>query len=220
MYYTDIGFKNNDTDNMFFMNILLTSIHTSRHLDFAISFPQFKKGIKTLTKNKNWDNFYAQPGKILRLFSDNKSQLEKFLSLQIIFDFKAKGIIVNTRPIETPIVNKYEYYLREQIDVHIRDVQKRIKSKNFNILINSEIVERNLDFWLKRLKDLEKKKQEEQINVFYIKMYSNSQNTNFSLFIKKETSITNDINFKPNNYGLSQSNNITYLPAFDSNLDL
>lgn len=220
MYYTDIGFKGNTTDSMFFMNIILTSIHTNKKFKFALSFPQFKKGVLAIAQNKNFDNFYASSGKILRLFSDDKSKLENFLNLNIITDFKKQNILINTKPIEVPIVNKYEYYVREQIDSHIRDVKKRLKNKDFKVVLKNEIIEKDFEYWSKRLKTLEKKKQEEQINIFYIKTYSNSQNSNFSLFIKREISDISTNNFNPSNYGLSQVDNVTYLPIFPSNLDL
>lgn len=220
MYYIDLGFKTSETDKMFFMGIVLTTIHTNNKFRFALSFPEFKKGLETINK-RNWNNDFAKPGKIIRLFSMEKESLEKFLNLQVIKDFKDKNILTYSKPILAPTVNEYEYYIRNQDDAHIRNIQKTIKNKDFKVKDdNGNLIEKDISFFNEKLERNKIKKEKNQVNVFYIKTYSSSKNTNFSLFVERKLSSHKTENFNPSRYGLSSTENITFLPIFESNLDI
>ena len=221
MNYFDLGFISEKSDNMFFLNLILGYLHDNSYKwNVAISFPNFSEGTLVNT-NKSEYNSYAKIGNILRVFHLKKEILDELLNDKLIQDFKKKNIIINTKVLLAPNSSIFEFYIRDQTENHIRIAKKKLKTKDFTLeSINGNTNIKDATYCKKRIDDLTQKNKTEQINKFYLLTYSKSKNTNFSLFIKREKSVINTNNFNPSSYCLSNKENPTYLPLFESSLDL
>ena len=221
MYYIDIGIISDQTDKSFYLTTMLCAIHdNSNRWNVAISFPNFKTG-RTLTHKKMGYNSYAMTGSVLRLFHKEESILNEIIQSDLLQSFKKKHLIITTKLTLAPITEQFEYYLRDQTENHIRIAKTNIVKKNFTVEeYNGVTINKNADYWKKRLLKLQSKSKQEETNKFYLLTYSKSKNTNFSLFVTREISNVKSDNFTPTSYGLSNKENITYLPLFESSLDI
>lgn len=221
MNYFDLGFISEKSDNMFFLNIILGYLHDNSYKwNVAISFPNFSEGTLINTNKSGYDS-YAKIGNILRIFHLKKEILDDLLNDKLIQDFKKKNILINTKVLLAPNTSVFEFYTRDQTENHIRIAKKKLKTKDFTSeIINGFNCIKDATYWKKRIEELTTKNKIEQINKFYLLTFSKSKNTNFSLFIKRDKSTITNNNYNPSSYCLSNKENPTYLPLFESNLDI
>lgn len=92
---------------------------------------------------------------------------------------------------------------------HVNKLKKNLKSKKFHKFQTEDSLK-------EKIKELKENFDKETYKKFYFNMYSNTNHNKFMLVINRMENKAVDITsvFNPNAYGLSEKNNITWLPRF------
>ena len=198
MYYRDLIFCVPASDRHRWLSIFAMKVHETFHQHrCALAFPYWQDN-KVENRSDSFDAFtrYADPGPVVRLFADTAEQLEAAAVALDLPHLEAKQVmtVMPVRPVPTA-TRSVAFCRSRALDRHVRITRQ----------YPQDLAERDRR---------EAAVRSRLHQMAYLKMISQTENQQFSLYVERLCSDTPAAQLSVTSYGLSRLSEPCFLPDF------